>query len=252
MGRLRKIATASSTLRPFKGRSSSRTLRGDARTFLPLAWTSTYRLRTCVVRSERGPWPRKVRVRANSPSLWPTMFSVMKIGTWRRPSCTAIVKPTISGRHVERRDHVRITAFWPDRVTFITLAISFASANGPFFVDLDMFLDLVPAADDVFVRILPPARPRAERRLPPRAARSRQADGRPALAAAVRVVARVHGGAAHLRPAPHQAPAARSPELDLAVLHVAHLADRRHAVREYAPHLAGRQPHEGVVFFARQ
>ena len=53
-------------------------------------------------------WPLKMRVCANSPSLWPTMFSVMYTGTCCLPLCTAIVSPTKSGRIVERRDHVLI------------------------------------------------------------------------------------------------------------------------------------------------
>ena len=36
-------------------------------------------------------WPRKVRVGANSPSLCPTIDSVMNTGTCLRPSCTAMV-----------------------------------------------------------------------------------------------------------------------------------------------------------------
>ena len=53
-------------------------------------------------------WPLKVRVSANSPSLWPTMFSVTYTGMCCLPLCTAIVRPTKSGRTVERRDQVLI------------------------------------------------------------------------------------------------------------------------------------------------
>ena len=56
-------------------------------------------------------WPLKVRVGENSPSLWPTMFSVMYTGMNFRPLCTAIVCPTISGITVDRRDHVLMTFF---------------------------------------------------------------------------------------------------------------------------------------------
>src|SRR5438552_13014076 len=52
--------------------------------------------------------PLKIRVCENSPSLWPTMFSVMYTGMCCLPLCTAIVSPTKSGRMVERRDHVLI------------------------------------------------------------------------------------------------------------------------------------------------
>ena len=51
-------------------------------------------------------WPRYSRVGANSPSLWPTIDSEMNTGTCLRPSWTAIVCPTISGKIVEVRDQV--------------------------------------------------------------------------------------------------------------------------------------------------
>ena len=57
-------------------------------------------------------WARKVRVGANSPSLWPTIDSEMNTGTCLRPSWTAIVCPTISGNTVEVRDQVLIICFW--------------------------------------------------------------------------------------------------------------------------------------------
>src|SRR4051812_6771009 len=49
------------------------------------------------------PWPRKVRVTANSPSLCPTMLSVMN--TWLNdlPLCTAKVWPMKSGTTVHAR-----------------------------------------------------------------------------------------------------------------------------------------------------
>ena len=56
-------------------------------------------------------WPLKVRVGENSPSLWPTMFSVTNTGMNLRPLCTAKVWPTNSGRMVERRDQVLMTFF---------------------------------------------------------------------------------------------------------------------------------------------
>ena len=89
--------------------------------------------RCCVAFSDLLVWPRKCRVSANSPSLWPTMFSDTKIGTCRRPSCTAIVSPTISGMIVEARDHVRITVRAFVRFTASTFFSSLGSMNGPFF-----------------------------------------------------------------------------------------------------------------------
>src|SRR3984885_7814158 len=75
----------------------------------------------------------KVRVGANSPSLWPTMFSDTSTGTCRRPLCTAMVKPTMSGMTMERRDQVLIgrrSFFWLAVCTFLAKC---KSTNGPFF-----------------------------------------------------------------------------------------------------------------------
>src|SRR5918997_2267722 len=78
-------------------------------------------------------WNRKVRVRANSPSLCPTMASVMYTGTCLRPSWTAMVWPTMSGITVERRDHVLMTRFSPRALRASTFFSRWSSMNGPFF-----------------------------------------------------------------------------------------------------------------------
>src|SRR5271156_6354815 len=73
-----------------------------------------------------------VRVGANSPSLWPTMSSETRTGTCKRPLCTAIVNPTISGMTMERRDQVLIgrrSFFWLAVCTFLARC---KSTNGPF------------------------------------------------------------------------------------------------------------------------
>src|SRR5436309_5449688 len=111
-------------------------------------------------------------------------------------------------------------------------------------------LNLVPAADDVFVGVFAAARAGAQRGLSPRAARPREADRCAALTTAVRMVSRVHDGATHARPAAHQALAPGPSQLDLAVLDVADLADRGHTIRVDAPDLARRQPHERIIAFA--
>ena len=67
-------------------------------------------------------WPLNMRVGANSPSLWPTMFSVTYTGMNFLPLCTASVCPTISGITVERRDQVLMTFFSDPR--FITSIFS--------------------------------------------------------------------------------------------------------------------------------
>src|SRR6266550_4649850 len=51
------------------------------------------------------------RVGENSPSRWPTMFSVTNTGLKTFPLCTVNVRPTKSGVIVERRDHVLIGVF---------------------------------------------------------------------------------------------------------------------------------------------
>src|SRR5262249_61053929 len=80
-------------------------------------------------------WPWKVRVGANSPSLWPTAFSVTNTGMNFRPLCTAKVNPTMSGVTVERRDQVLTTRFSPDSIIARTFFIRWRSTNGPFFTE---------------------------------------------------------------------------------------------------------------------
>src|SRR5262249_47012605 len=72
---------------------------GDLHCPIPQVAVSTLRSPECVL---------KVRVGANSPSLWPTMFSVTSTGMCCRPLCTAMVRPTMSGMTIERRDQVLI------------------------------------------------------------------------------------------------------------------------------------------------
>src|SRR6266545_2963780 len=76
---------------------------------------------------------RKVLVGANSPSLWPTIDSEMYTGTCLRPSCTAMVWPTMSGMIVERRDQVRITRLSRLRFSSSIFLSRWSSTNGPFF-----------------------------------------------------------------------------------------------------------------------
>src|SRR5207344_576515 len=87
-------------------------------------------LLTSVLRSPEC--ARNVRVGANSPSLCPTICSVTNTGTCLRPSWTAIVWPTISGKTVDARDQVRIICLPPDSfIAWIRLS-SRSSTNGPF------------------------------------------------------------------------------------------------------------------------
>src|SRR5207237_5025945 len=80
-------------------------------------------------------WPRKVRVGANSPSLWPTMSSVTYSLMNCRPLWMAKVVPTNSGTMVQSRDHVWIGSFLPPLACRSTLASKRSSTWGPFFND---------------------------------------------------------------------------------------------------------------------
>src|SRR5438105_4174269 len=55
------------------------------------------------------------------------------MGTCRRPSWTAMVWPTISGKMVDARDQVRSTSLRPLEFIDTTRRISFSSTYGPFF-----------------------------------------------------------------------------------------------------------------------
>src|SRR5437773_9780305 len=79
--------------------------------------------------------PLNMRVKLNSPSLWPTIFSVTYTGMNFLPLCTAMVCPTISGMMVERRDQVRNTFFsFREFIASMRFARN-VSMNGPFFVE---------------------------------------------------------------------------------------------------------------------
>lgn len=88
----------------------------------------------------------KIRVGANSPSLWPTIFSVTKVGINVLPLWTWKVCPTKSGVMVDFRDHVLIGFFIPLLFKLSIFSRSFHSTNGPFFNDLpigDSYLFLI-------------------------------------------------------------------------------------------------------------
>src|SRR5438874_9804962 len=78
--------------------------------------------------------PLNWRVKLNSPSLWPTMFSGMYTGINFFPLCTATVCPTISGMTVERRDQVRRNFFSLRELIFSMRVARYPSMNGPLFV----------------------------------------------------------------------------------------------------------------------
>ena len=90
----------------------------------------------------------KVRVGANSPSLWPTMFSVTSTGTCWRPLCTGDRET-----HHVRQDH-RAARPGLDRPAVVlgratcTFFARCRSTNGPFFSERGISLTLLLAALD--------------------------------------------------------------------------------------------------------
>jgi len=76
------------------------------------------------------------RVGENSPSLWPTMFSVTKTELKVFPLCTRNVWPTKSGVTIERRDQVLIGFLTPDVFILSIFSRRCDSTKGPFFNDL--------------------------------------------------------------------------------------------------------------------
>src|ERR1700692_20511 len=156
------------------------------------------------------------------------MFSVMYTGMNFLPLCTASVWPINSGRIVERRDQVRTTFF--SLFTFIasTFFIRWSSTNGPFANERPMFFRLhlfrLPRHDPL-IRALVIAGLEAARGLAPRSHRMPAAAGF-ALAAAVRVIHRVHTDAAIVRHLAHPTLASGFAQADVFMLDIAHLADR--------------------------
>src|SRR4051794_916302 len=167
------------------------------------------------------------------------MASVTYTGTCLRPSCTAIVCPTMSGITVERRLHVLMTFFSPLVLSSSTFFSRWSSTNGPFFNERGTGLPPAaagaPAADDQLLGFLVLVAG-AALGLAPR--RDRVATtGALALATTERVVDGVHGDAAGLRADALPAIATGLADLDELGLGVADLADRGAAVDRHAPHL---------------
>src|SRR5687768_15971462 len=90
------------------------------------------------VRLPTAEWLLKMRVSANSPSLWPTMFSVTYTGMCCLPLCTAMVRPMNSGTMVERRDQVLIGRLSLVLRALSTLAMRWWSTKGPFLIERAM------------------------------------------------------------------------------------------------------------------
>src|SRR5665811_2020164 len=161
----------------------------------------------------------------------------------------------MSGNTVEARDQVLIIFFWPAAFMSSMRLRRRSSTNGPFFADL-LKRRLLP-----YPR-LPRLRPRmmnlsdglclaravAQRGHAPR--RDRVTAGRGlALAAAVRVVDRVHGRTAHGRAHAAPASAAGLAAGDVGVIGVAQLAHRSATGEADTAQLTGRQAHDAVALF---
>src|SRR5277367_3978795 len=123
----------------------------------------------------------------------------MNTGMCLRPSWTAIVWPSMAGTIIERLDHVLMTVFDPRSFCTSTFFIRWSSTKGPFLrlrgiarYSLPLVL-AAAAADQPVTGLVRPAGPAL--RLAPRANRVASARAL-ALAAAKRVVDRVHGHAA--------------------------------------------------------
>src|SRR5205823_12232678 len=203
----------------------------------------------------------------------------MKTGTCLRPSWTAIVCPTISGKIVDVRDQVRIICLLPDSFMRVMRPISRSSTNGPFLLDLlNLFphfyersdvqnstgknaqhffrrssLALTPpsCSDDQLVGFLVlAARALAERRDAP--GRHRVAPAlRLALAAAVGVVDRVHRRATYGRPLAPPAAPARLAARDVLVVDVADLPNGGAARERHPARLTRRQSQDAVALVLR-
>src|SRR3972149_10551829 len=128
------------------------------------------------------------------------MFSEIYTGICGLPLCTAMVRPTKSGRMVERRDQVLIGSSSPLPRPFSTLPTRWWSTNGPFLTERPMSypLFLVTAIDDHAAGAFVLARAVALGKRAPGADRM-PAGGGLGFAAPMRVIDRVHRHAAHRR-----------------------------------------------------
>src|SRR5271154_5231386 len=186
------------------------------------------------------------------------MFSETSTGTCSRPLCTAMVKPTMSGITMERRDHVLIgrrSFFWLAVCTFLARC---KSTNGPFLSERGtsfsslLYAFVLAALNDHAVSALVATRLLALGLQSPWAHRMRVALAGLAFAAAVRVIDRVHHDAAHRGTYAQPAHRARLAEDAQIVLIVADFADGGAAIHMHLAHFPGFQPQAGIHTLARR
>ena len=107
------------------------------------------------------------------PACGPPCSPYTKIGTCRRPSCTAIVRPTISGMIVDARDQVRITVRAFGALHLLDLLHQLGLDERALLHRSRHGLLLPPPHDELVRRACLRARALAERRLAPRRLRAR-------------------------------------------------------------------------------
>src|SRR5579859_104171 len=163
-----------------------------------------------------------------------------------------MVWPTMSGMIVERRDQVLMTRFSVREFRSSTFLSRWSSTNGPF-LRLRGIPLLPPGAagaaatDDQLLRRLGGVAGAPFWLAPWR--HGVTPTGALALTTAERMVDRVHGDSAGLRPDTLPAIAARLADRDQLGFGVADLAEGRPAVDRYPAHLGGRQAEGGLVAF---
>src|SRR5580658_804656 len=139
------------------------------------------------------------------------MFSDTSTGMCCRPLCTAIVRPTMSGTIIERRDQVLMGLRSLRAAATCTFLARCRSTNGPFFVERGICSSthlVLAALHDHVVRALVVAGLLALGVPAPGRYRVRVTLAGLALATAVRMVDGVHRQATHRRP--HTEPADRT------------------------------------------
>src|SRR5512143_1980208 len=169
------------------------------------------------------------------------MSSVTSTGMCLWPLCTPKVRPTNCGRIVERRDHILITAFEPDPRAFSAFFSKYPSTNGPFQIERATsltFLLHMAAAQDELVACLVRTRLLSLGGLAPGRHRMPSAGGT-AFAAAMRVIGRVHGHAAHHGLSALPTHAAGLADRDVGVVRVGHGTYGCHAGGRHHTRLAG-------------
>src|SRR5438874_5065029 len=181
------------------------------------------------------------------------MFSVTKTEIKVFPLCTMKVCPTKSGVTIERRAQVFTGFFTPDVFILSIFSRRCGATNGPFFRDLAIKLFL-PAVlhDEAIARFVFRAGLKAFRELSPRTDRMMPcaATLRFSLAAAHRVIDRVHDHAAYMRTPALPAGAAGLAARHVHVIEVADLADRGETGVVNPANFARRKFDERITGFA--